>query len=160
MPTLNGEHGVEYHVPYPASHPKPKFEILIVVSKVIFFHRPHVCWKLRVVQGIVHAVIQNVECKGTRYNAVCHRRREDSMSQLCQRRLQYREQERRHDKPQAIHRHEMMNTMEQEMQHEEDRPIWEHFVDMEQETMHAIFQNGPDYVSREEAQNGLDECIR
>lgn len=43
------------------------------------------------------------------------------------------------------------------MQHEENWPVGEHFVDVEQEPMHAILENGPDEVSGKKTQEGLDK---
>jgi len=45
----------------------------------------------------------------------------------------------------------MVDPMQQEMQNEEDRPIREHFVDVEQESVQAILEDSPYEVSREEA---------
>lgn len=45
----------------------------------------------------------------------------------------------------------MVNTMQQEMKHKEERLIREIFIDMEQEPMNSILQQGPDEVPSEEA---------
>jgi len=82
--TLNGEHGVEHHIPYLAGHSEPELKVLIVVSEMIFLHCTHVRWQLRVVQSVMHAVIQDVKRERTRDNAICHSRREDGVRQLCE----------------------------------------------------------------------------
>jgi hypothetical protein len=45
----------------------------------------------------------------------------------------------------------MVNAVRQEMQHDEDRPIREHFVDVKQKSVQAILEDGPYNVSRKEA---------
>jgi hypothetical protein len=53
----------------------------------------------------------------------------------------------------------MVNSMCQEMEHNEKRPIREHFVDVEQKPMQTILEDSPYEVARKEAQERLDECI-
>lgn len=53
-----------------------------------------------------------------------------------------------------------MDSMHQEVQHEEHRAIREYLVNMEQEAMKKIFQNGPDDIPEEEANNRLCDGIR
>jgi hypothetical protein len=45
----------------------------------------------------------------------------------------------------------MMNTVEQKVKCQERRVVREHLVDVEQETMHPVFQNRPYEVPKEEA---------
>jgi hypothetical protein len=52
-----------------------------------------------------------------------------------------------------------MNSMQQEMQHQENRPIRQQFINMEQEPVHPIFQYGPDDIAQEEAKDGFNEGI-
>jgi len=88
---LNREHGVKYHIPYLTGHSESELEVLIVVSEMILLHCSQVRWKLRVVQGVVHAVVQNIKREGSRDNAVCHGRRKDSVRQLGEWSLERRE---------------------------------------------------------------------
>lgn len=96
------------------------------------------------------------------------------MSQFCEGSLQRGKQERWHHQSQSaelsisknispqghfnipIHRHEMVDAMKQEMQHEKKGSIGQPVVNMKEEPVQGIFEQGPDYVSCEEAQHGLD----
>jgi len=50
----------------------------------------------------------------------------------------------------------MVDPMHQEMKHEENWLIGKPLVDVEQEPMHCVFQNGPDDISEEET----NQCLR
>jgi hypothetical protein len=78
------------------------------------------------------------------------------VSQFCEGSLQRGKQERWHHQSQSIHRHEMVDAMKQEMQHEKKGSIGQPVVNMKEEPVQGIFEQGPDYVSCEEAQHGLD----
>lgn len=58
---LKLEYGVENVVPKFARDAETRVEILVVVCKVVLLHFGEVRWKLRVVQRIVHAIIQPVD---------------------------------------------------------------------------------------------------
>jgi hypothetical protein len=49
-----------------------------------------------------------------------------------------------------VHRQIVVDPMRQEMQRQENRSIRQQAIDMEQEPMEAVFQQGPDHVSQEE----------
>lgn len=58
-----------------------------------------------------------------------------------------------------IHRHVMVDAVQQEMQHEENWAIGQPIVNMKQEPVQTVLEYGPDYVAREEAQHSLDDCV-
>jgi hypothetical protein len=53
----------------------------------------------------------------------------------------------------------MMNTMKQEVKCHKRVVVRQEVVDMEQETMHSIFQNCPYKVSQEEAWKCFSKCV-
>ena len=50
----------------------------------------------------------------------------------------------------------MVYTVGQEVQKQEDRLVGQLLVDVEQESMHAVLQHGPDDVSNDKADSSLD----
>ena len=49
----------------------------------------------------------------------------------------------------------MVNTVHEEVQKDEGRRVWKELIDVEQEPMHNIFQDGPDDIPHEEAPHCL-----
>ena len=47
----------------------------------------------------------------------------------------------------------MVNTMQEEVEHEEEGSIREQSVDVKQESVEYVFENGPEYVPGEEARD-------
>jgi hypothetical protein len=62
-----------------------------------------------------------------------------------------------------VHRHVMMDTMKEEMQHQEERSIRKQAIQVEQETVKSVFQDGPSKVAEEEGgshfRNGFSRRI-
>jgi len=58
-----------------------------------------------------------------------------------------------------IHRHIMMNTVKQKMKRQKRVVVGQELVDVEQETMHPIFQNCPYEIPQEEAWKRFSECV-
>jgi hypothetical protein len=54
----------------------------------------------------------------------------------------------------------MVNSVQEEMQHEKDRSIREELVNMEQEPVQRILEDCPYDISYEEAHERLDECVQ
>lgn len=53
----------------------------------------------------------------------------------------------------------MMNTVKQKVKCQKRRVVWQELVDMEQETMHPIFQNCPYEIPQEEAWKRFSKCV-
>lgn len=51
----------------------------------------------------------------------------------------------------------MVNTVRQEMNHEEERVVGEVIIDVKEESVKAVFEYSPDHVPHEEADSGFDE---
>jgi len=81
------------------------------------------------------------------------------MCKLGERSLQHREESWGHDQSQSIHRHVMMNAMQQEVQSHEDRHVRQVIIDVEQEAMQGIFEEGPDDIPCNEAQQALEDRV-
>jgi len=50
-----------------------------------------------------------------------------------------------------IHWQVVVNAVQEEVQHEEEWPVWEHVVDVEQEAVKRVFEDSPDDDTRDEA---------
>lgn len=51
----------------------------------------------------------------------------------------------------------MVDAVEQEVQHEEERPIGQSLLDVEQETVQGVLEQGPDEVAEEETRHGASQ---
>jgi hypothetical protein len=54
----------------------------------------------------------------------------------------------------------MVDTVQQKVQHEEEGSIWEPLLDVEQESMEAVFEQCPEEVAEEEASHCSSESHR
>lgn len=97
----------------------------------------------RVVQGVMRAVIKNIKSEGPRDQSIGNGSREEGVAKLCERIRENAEQDRGHDESQAIHRKIMMDPMEEEMQHKEERSVGEESIDVKEESMKGILQDSP-----------------
>jgi len=103
----------------------------------------------------MHAVVQNVECEATADDSIRNGRWEQEMCQLCEWERKEEEERWRHNQTQAVHRKIMMDSVTQEVQGKCKRVVREPVIDVEEEPMHRVFEEGPDKVSNEEANQRL-----
>lgn len=120
---LDGKDGVEYIIPDFRGNTKAEIKVLVMMGKVVLFHFFHVLREFRVMQRIVHAVIENVKCECSRNNAVSHRNREYKIGKSGHGERKEEEEWWRHDQSQPIHRQIVVDSMHQEVQCKERRSI-------------------------------------
>lgn len=77
------------------------------------------------------------------------------MRKLRKRRLKDKEQQGGHDETQLVHWKVMVNTMEQEMEGDSPSCVREVVVEVEEESVHGVFQNGPDEDAECEAEREI-----
>ena len=125
--------------------------VLTVVLEVVLLHHAQVRWELGVVKSVVHAIVNDVHCKRARYDAVGDSGGEDGVDEFSEGGLEDKEKQRWHDETQAVHGEVVVNSVHEEVQHQEYRSVWEEIVDVEQESVHAVFENRPDDNTQHEA---------
>ena len=57
---LDHKDGVEDVIPDFAGDPETEIEVLVVVREMVLLHLPHVLRQFRVVEGVMHAVVQYI----------------------------------------------------------------------------------------------------
>lgn len=123
---------------------------------MIPLHLRQVLRETGVVEGVVHAVVEDVEGECTSDDTIRDRLGEDGMRKTSKRRLQDEEEERRHDKTEAVHGKVVVHTVKKEVEHEGPVAVREVVVQVEEEAVKDVLQQRPDQVTREEAGNELD----
>lgn len=58
--SLHREDGAEDVIPDLARYAEAELKVLVMMRKMVFLHLSHVFWQLRVVQSVVHTVVQHV----------------------------------------------------------------------------------------------------
>lgn len=130
------------------------------MRKVVPLHLGHVLRQPGVVQGVVHAVVEDVEGERAGDDAVGDACREDEVCEVGERRLEQEEQRRRHDESQSVHREVVVDAVQEEVEHERPVSIGEVVVDVEEESVERVLEDGPDDVAREEADHGgCEGCV-
>lgn len=109
-------------------------------------------------QRIVHHIVEDVESECTRDDPIGNRFREDQVRQVGKWRFEDKEQRRRHDEPESVHREVMVDSVEEEMEHKGPVGIGEVVVDVEEEAVEGVFEDRPDDVAGEEGDEGFGEC--
>ena len=84
---------------------------LVVVSEVVSLHLRHVLRQPRVVQGVVHTVVEDVEGECAGNDTVRDSRREDEVGELGERCFEGKEKGGWHDKTQSVHREVVVDTV-------------------------------------------------
>lgn len=153
---------------------------LVVVSQVVLLHLSHVLRQPGVVKGIVHAVVEDVESVCARDDSVGDRLGEYEVGELCKGVGEGEEKNRRHDETKAmnrngafvsgkamnesgcrdglpVHRKVMVDTVQQEVQHQRPVGVRQQVIDVEQESMETVFQKCPNDVACEETGDELGE---
>lgn len=130
---------------------------LVVVGEVVPLHLGHVLGQPGVVEGVVHAVVEDVEGERAGDDPVGDPRWEENVCEAGERRLEGEEQQRWHDQPESVHGQVMVDPVEQEMEHESPVPVGQVVVDVEEEAVERVLEDSPDHVAEEEACEGLGE---
>jgi len=65
VPPLHGQDGAKGVIPNFARHAEAELEVLVVVCEVVLLHLPHVLRELRVVESVMHAVVQDIKGEGS-----------------------------------------------------------------------------------------------
>lgn len=102
-------------------------------------------------------VVNDIHGKRARDDTIGNGLGEDNVRKLCKRRLKDKEQQGGHDEPQLVHRKVMVNTMEHEMKGDSPSCVGEVVVKVEEESVHAVFENGPDEDAECEAEGEIAE---
>jgi hypothetical protein len=112
------------------------------------------------VERIVHAVVEHVECERAGDDTVCDGFGEEEVRELGEGSLQTKEEGGRHDESQLIHGKVVVDAVEEEVK--EHRPVLvrQIVVDVEEEAVEGVFEDGPDDVTGKEGSHGLAECLR
>lgn len=110
----------------------------------------------------MHAVVENVEGEGSGNDTICNGLGEDEMSEFGEWRLEDEKESGRHDQSQSVHGQVMVDTVQEEVKHHGPVGIGEIVVDVEEETVQGVFQDGPNDIADEEASDGRGEsrCCR
>jgi len=103
-------------IPDLGSNAETELEVLVMMSEMVFFHFGEVLRELRVMQCVVHAIVQDVESVRARDDAVSDCLGEEKMSELGEGVGKDEEKSGWHDETKFIHRQVVMNTMQQEVQ--------------------------------------------
>lgn len=165
------QHSPKDIVPNLAGNTETELKVLVVMSEVVSLHFTKVSRETGVVKRIVawtktivrfrHAryigtglthVIDDIHGKRTRDDTIGNSLGEDEVCKLCKRRLKDKEQQGRHNEPQLVHREIMVNTVEQEMESDGPSCVGQVVVEVEEESVHTVFKDGPDEDAECEAQ--------
>jgi hypothetical protein len=127
---------------------------------MVTLHLGHVLRQPGVVERIVHAVVEHVECERAGDDTVCDGFGEEEVRELGEGSLQTKEEGGRHDESQLIHGKVVVDAVEEEVK--EHRPVLvrQIVVDVEEEAVEGVFEDGPDDVTGKEGSHGLAECLR
>ena len=75
----------------------------VVVSEVVPFLLCEILWQPRMMQRIVHRVVENVKCECTGNDAIGDCGGEDDVCEVCEWGFESKEQGGRHDQPESVH---------------------------------------------------------
>lgn len=116
-----------------------------MVLEVILLHVAEVRWKLCMVKRVVHQIVAYVGKECTADDAVCECSCwENGVCEACEWEREDKEQERWHDQSKAIHRQIMMNAVEEEVKCQARPIVWEHVIDVEEESVEDVLEYCPD----------------
>ena len=127
------------------------------MRQVVPLHLGHVLRQSSVVQRVVHAVVQDVERKRSADDTVGDGLGEQGMGESGERRFKDEEEQGRHDEAETVHRQVVMDAVQQEVKHDCPVGIRKVVIDVEEEAVEGVFEDGPDDVADEEAGHGLGE---
>lgn len=144
--TLKGglELGAKNVIPDLGSDTEAELEVFVVVFEVVLFHLPHVLWEFCVVEGVMHAVVDDVHGEGAADDAVGDGVWEQGMCELGKRVAEHEEEQRRHDESKPVHGQEVVDAVKEEVEREERGLVRKDVVDVEEEAVNRILEQRPD----------------
>lgn len=105
------------------------------------------------VKRVVHTVVEDVEGESARDDTIGDSFGEDEMSEVGEGCFEGKEQGRGHDQTKSVHGKVVVDTVQEEMEHKSPRRIGEVIVDVEEEAMKSVLEDGPNDVAGEEARH-------
>lgn len=122
------------------------------MRQVIPLHLCHVLRQPRVVKRVVHAVVEHVEGERPADDPIGNSLGEDGVRELGEWRFEDEEQKRGHDESESVHGEVVVDPMKEEVKEHRPVGIGKVVVDVKEESVKGVFEDRPDDVAGEEAE--------